>query len=317
METRIIGAPLRSVLGGLYVLVTVRRLRAKLHEIAPDVVLSFLTQTNVITILATQRMSVRTIVSERNDPKLQNHRLRVELLRRLVYRWSDMVTANTQGALASLAQYVPEGKLAFLPNPISIPPNRESVQFSAPTYVCVARLVPQKGIDILLKASAIALQHLTGWRLAMIGDGPLREQLQALAQELGIAERIDWLGEVNDPFPYLRAAQFFVSTSRFEGSPNALLEAMSCGLAAIVTDASPGPLELIGNGEAGLIVPPNDVEATAAAIIRLAIDGELRASFGKAAEQRSEPHQLETAFATWRELIGRRVQCDAGLEGAT
>jgi glycosyltransferase involved in cell wall biosynthesis len=137
----------------------------------------------------------------------------------------------------------------------------------------------------------------------MIGDGPLREQLQTLARDLGIAEKVDWLGEVSDPLRYLRAAQFFVSTSRFEGSPNALLEAMSCGLAAIVTDASPGPLELISNGEAGLIVPVNDVQATAAAIMRLATDHELRASLGQAAARRAKPHQLEAAFAVWRKLI--------------
>jgi GalNAc-alpha-(1->4)-GalNAc-alpha-(1->3)-diNAcBac-PP-undecaprenol alpha-1,4-N-acetyl-D-galactosaminyltransferase len=290
-------------LGVLNLLLKTRRLRAKLTEIAPDVVLSFLTQTNVITILATRGLSVRTIISERNDPKLQHHRRRVELLRRLLYRWSDLVTANTHAALDSLQEYVPEGKLAFLPNPVAIPPARENASFTAPTYLSVGRLVPQKGIDTLLKASAEALQHLSGWRLAIIGDGPLRAQLQALAQELEIAERVDWLGQVSDPFPYLRAAQFFVSTSRFEGSPNALLEAMSCGLAAVVTDASPGPLELVGNGEAGIVVPANDVEATAAAIMRLATDGELRASLGKAAAQRSEPHRLDTALATWRELI--------------
>jgi glycosyltransferase involved in cell wall biosynthesis len=302
-EAKFIGPPLRSALGALDICLTVGRLRAKLSEIAPDAVLSFLTQTNVITILATRGLPIRTIVSERNDPKLQRHRPRVELLRRFVYRWSDVVTANTQGALASLEQYVPKGKLAFLPNPIAIPSAGESAQFLAPTYACVARLVAQKGLDILLRASAQALQSLPEWRLAIIGDGPLRNDLQTLARDLEIADRVDWLGEVSNPFPYLRAAQFFVSTSRFEGSPNALLEAMSCGLAAIVTDASPGPLELVGGGDAGLIVPVNDVQATAAAITRLATDEQLRASLGQAAARRAKPHQLDSALAVWCELI--------------
>jgi len=302
-EAKIIGPPLRSALGVLDICLTVGRLRAKLNEIAPDVVLSFLTQTNVITILATRGLPVRTIVSERNDPALQKHRRRVELLRRLVYRWSDVVTANTQGALSSLEGYVPKDKLAFLPNPTLILSTHKSAQLSSPTFICVARLVDQKGIDILLKGSAQALQSLPGWRLAIIGDGPLREEMQNLARDLKIAERVDWLGEVSDPFPYLRAAQFFVSTSRFEGSPNALLEAMSCGLSSIVTDASPGPLELIGDEEAGLIVPVNDVEATAAAIIRLATDEDRRVSLSQAAARRAHPHQLGLALEVWRELM--------------
>ena len=93
-------------------------------------------------------------------------------------------------------------------------------------------------------------------------------------------------------------------TSRFEGSPNALLEAMACGLPAVVSDASPGPLELIGAQEdAGLIVPVEDAEATASAIVRLATDNALRIRLGEAARNRTQIHHLDNAMQVWLEVL--------------
>jgi glycosyltransferase involved in cell wall biosynthesis len=277
-------------------------LRRRLRAIRPDAVLSFLTQTNILTLLAVRGLPIRVVISERNDPARQQHNLRVVLLRNLLYRRSDMVTANSTGAVESLASIVPREKLALLPNPLCLSDRGATVTFEAPTFITVTRLVAQKGIDVLLKAAAIAFAKLPEWRLAIIGDGPLGEELQVLARDLGIASRVDWLGYLDDPIPYLRAAQFFVLTSRFEGSPNALIEAMACGLASVVSDASPGPLELIGD-DAGLIVPVDDDEATAAAIMTLANDGGLRARLGKAAIKRTEIYQVDRAMRVWLDLL--------------
>ena len=74
-------------------------------------------------------------------------------------------------------------------------------------------------------------------------------ELKEQARKLGVEDSVDWVGHVSDPFPLLRGAKLFVMTSRFEGTPNALLEAMACGLPAVVSDASPGPCELIGTDE--------------------------------------------------------------------
>jgi glycosyltransferase involved in cell wall biosynthesis len=280
-----------------------RWLRRTVRAINPDAVLSFLTQTNIMTLLATRGLSVRTVVSERNDPRLQHHRQRVLLLRRLVYPLSDIVTANSQGAVSALETIVPKQKLAFLPNPLSPSSGEVAVTYDAPTIVTVTRLVEQKGVDVLLKAAARAFDVLPEWRLVIVGDGPLRDELQALAGDLGIDERVDWIGQVADPVPYLRKAKFFVLTSRFEGSPNALLEAMACSLPAVVSGASPGPLELIGE-DAGLIVPVEDVDVTADAIIRLAQDEALRVRLGTAALARTRVHELDNAMQIWLELLG-------------
>ena len=279
-----------------------RWLRRLIQSLGPDAVLSFLTQTNIITIAATRGLGIRTIVSERNDPRLQQHRRRVVALRKLTYPWADVVTANTYGALSTMGSFIPKKNLAFLPNPIKSHGLSASASFAQPTFIAVTRLVEQKGIDVLLKAAAIAFNKVPYWQLAIMGDGTLRHELQALANKLGIATRVKWYGQVDNPIPYLKAADAFILTSRFEGSPNALLEAMACGLPPIVSDASPGPLELVGN-EAGLIVPTEDVNATAEAIVALASDDKLRKRLGAAALERTRMHELDNAMQIWRELL--------------
>ena len=281
-------------------------LRRRLREINPGAALSFLTQTNILTILATRGLGIRTVISERNDLRLQKHRRRVEVLRKATYRWADCVTANSHGAVSAMAGFVPADKLAFLPNPLPAHDNGAAVEFGAPTFITVTRLVEQKGLDVLLRACAKAFPALPSWRLAIVGDGPLREELERFADQLRIADRIEWIGHVKDPVPFLRGAEFFVLTSRFEGSPNALLEAMAAGLPAVVSDASPGPIELIGGAEAGMVVPVENIDATSEAIVQLAQDADLRKRLGDAAKDRTSGHQLENAMQTWLNILNRR-----------
>ena len=147
-------------------------LRRTIRDIEPDAVLSFLTQTNIITVLATRGLGTHTVISERNDPRLQRHRPRVEYLRRIVYRWADVVTANSKGALAALEAFVPKDKLAFLPNPLVVMSVGDAVALPARTVITVGRLVEQKGLDVLLAAWSKASPALPGWRLAIVGRRP-------------------------------------------------------------------------------------------------------------------------------------------------
>jgi GalNAc-alpha-(1->4)-GalNAc-alpha-(1->3)-diNAcBac-PP-undecaprenol alpha-1,4-N-acetyl-D-galactosaminyltransferase len=280
-------------------------LRRTIRNIEPDAVLSFLTQTNIITLLATRGLGTHTVISERNDPRLQRHRPRVEHLRRMVYRWADVVTANSKGALAALEAFVPRHKLAFLPNPLMAMCVGDATALRARTVITLGRLVEQKGLDVLLAAWSKASPALPGWRLAIVGDGPLENELKALASALGIQDTVDWLGYIADPFTLLRGSDLFVMTSRFEGTPNALLEAMACGLPAVVSDASPGPSELVGSDEtaAGLTVPVEDSAATAEAIIRLARDQTLRNRLGLAARERVRAHDADRAVEVWLKVL--------------
>ena len=127
--------------------------------------------------------------------------------------------------------------------------------------------------------------------------------LKTLAAELAITEFVQWRGNVDNVTDFYRAADIFVSASRHEGAPNALLEAMSCDLPAIVTDGSPGPLEYVDNGVNGLVVPVNDADQLAAAMLRLASDADLRLTLAIAARTRIAKHDHAAVMSHWQQVM--------------
>ena len=258
----------------LYLAFETLGLRRALRRIDSDLVVSFGTAVNVITLKACRGLGRRVVISERNDPG----RL-IKLWERIwhdYYPLADVVTANTRGALSDMRDFVAQRKLAFVPNPLRLPNGNghhghghganKPAATAAPFVLTVGRLVEDKAQDVLLDAFAQTGEAFSDWRLAIVGDGQLAGPLQAQAKALGIAERVDWHGIVSDPYDFYRSAHVFALPSRVEGTPNALLEAMSCGLAVVVSDGAPGPLELVEDGVTGLIVPVNDPAKLAAAL---------------------------------------------------
>lgn len=283
---------------------TISRLRAKLATINTRCVVSFMGTINLHTIVACRKLDRRVIISERNDPAVQKLGVPWEVARKKYYRQADLVTANSQGALKTLESYVERSKLAFVPNPLTPVPEVAPYHVGAPYFVVVARLHPQKAHDILLSAFARVTRVLPAWRLVVVGKGELEKSLKEQAQELGIQKQVDWRGHVANPFPYYLGASVFVLPSRHEGMPNALMEALSCGLPSIITNASPGPLELVTHEKNGLVVPPDDATALANAMVRLAKEDELRKQMGLLARQSVSGYAETAALATWGKVIG-------------
>lgn len=135
--------------------------------------------------------------------------------------------------------------------------------------VCAARLSEQKGVDILLHAIARVLRDGVQCKCVIVGDGPLRTQLLEQSLKLGLSNQVLFEGFRADVLPYLQSANAFVLTSRSEGLPLSILEAMACGLPCIVTDVG-GSAEAVTNKVDGLVVPPESVDAVADAISYLA-----------------------------------------------
>ncbi len=278
-------------------------LRCIFKEAGASVVISFLPVPNILTILATFGLNASTVICERNDPSLQVLKFPWNSLRRLFYRYADTVTANSHGAVNTLKKYVPEKKLFFVPNPLTVSPSNDAIKKTGPLILTVGSLTPQKAHDILLYAFARIVKIKPEWRLAIVGDGHLKNKLKTMARQLGIADHVDWHGQVGDPFPYYRAADIFVLPSRFEGMPNVLLEAMSCGLPVIVSDASPGPLEYVVHETSGLVVPANNVEALSAAIQRLITDKELRSRLGRKAIACLADCEISKVLKKWENVL--------------
>ena len=307
----------RSLLGALLAnLDRVRRLRKALRDSGAEVAVAFIMPTVVLTVLASLGLDIRVVACERNDPARQSIGSVWNALRRITYPRADAVTANSRGVLAAFQSYVPADKLLYVANPLSPPSRSDRACFQAPTILSIGRLHRQKAYDILLRAFALFSEEHGDWRLAIMGEGPEAETLQSLANELGIGDRVDWLGTQPDSYAWLQGAQMFVLVSRHEGTPNALLEAMACGLPGSVSDASPGPLELISDGLTGLVVPGEDQVALAAQMRRLAQDSALSRKLGEAAKQRLGTHGAEAALKTWEHAIEMALRSETRHAGS-
>jgi len=278
-------------------------LRRAVRESGAARVLSFTGAMNVQTVLATRGLGVRVCISERNDPNRQSLGRVWDILRRWTYPMADLVTANSHGALATLARFVAAEKLVFLPNPVDVPRSTAVAPISGQVILNIGRLTPQKGQDVLLDAFANIAGVHGDWRLAIVGTGECEDALRGQAARLGISDWVSFKGQVDDPFPFYRAAQIFVLPSRFEGTPNALLEAMSVSLPCIVSDASGGPLEFVEDGASGLVVAAGDAGQLSAALTRLIEDPDLRSALGTAGCERLRLNSMATVLKIWAEAL--------------
>ena len=276
-----------------------------LQRHCPRRVVSFLSRTNMRICSAMWWRDCHLVVSERNDLTKQQLPFPWPRFRRLLYRRADVLTANTKGVMDSLVPLFQAQKLALLPNPLPMPVVPVSVGSAGDRqgFVSVARLVPQKGIDVLIRALAQTTGAARDWTLNLVGDGPEREALQRQVQQAGLQEQVQFLGFRSDPQTFLLQAGVFVLPSRFEGMPNALLEAMAAGLAVVVTDASPGPLEVVMHGVSGLVVPSDDPFALAEALDRLATDPLLRERLGAAARDTLRQLDWPVVGPIWESLV--------------
>lgn len=280
----------------------VRALRDVLSELRPDVVMSLLGSANIMTISASVGMRHRLIISERNDPTKQRLNSPWEELRPIIYPKADVISANTEEALGSMQRYCPQERLVYMPNPL-IFGDAVGGGSRSKSLLFLGRLVHQKGPDILIDSFARFSRAVPDWRLEIAGDGPLGDELRARVRKLGLAERVIFHGAVDDPAPLLASCDIFVLASRFEGTPNALLEAMAHRMCCIVTDASPGPLKLIDDGVSGLVVRTECVESLSNAMSRLALDERLRVALGAAAFDRVQEFGLESVASIWDQIL--------------
>jgi glycosyltransferase involved in cell wall biosynthesis len=168
--------------------------------------------------------------------------------------------------------------------------------------VGLGRLSHLKGFDVLLRALGLVSKS-KGWGLIVLGEGEDRVLLEQLATELGIDERIWFPGWSRKPGPTLRDSTVFVLPSRLEGWGLALLEAMAQGLPVVAADCPAGPAEMIRQEVNGLLVPPDDPQALAAAIERLIEDPMLRERLAEAATAVRDTYSIERVAAKWERLF--------------
>lgn len=306
------GSLLKSVVAGIPLL---RRLR-------PAVCLSFLTRANIVNTLAAKALSYPAIISERVNPS-SHHPANLSgatarWLTRALYPRAHAVICPSQGIADDLVAHfgVADARITVIANPVDAVALREASQAPAspPTarayLVTMGRLVENKNIAMLLRALAASRCLLD---LVIVGDGPLRGYLERLATMPGLQARVHFTGFVANPFPLVRNARAYLSSSNAEGFPNSLVEAMALGVPVIATNCRSGPSEILDGRPAleiegvhradyGVLIPVDDAGSMAAAL-DLMMQDEIRSHYAAKAIEGASRYGLAPAVdANWRVL---------------
>lgn len=246
-------------------LARLRSIIAELKRDRPDIVQSFQFYANFYASLAGRICRIPDIGALRNDG-LSEMRQFGRALGRAGFRWPRVLAANSLVGMqnARILGTRPE-RLFHLQNVIDTahfcpPATEREAEDASWNLVAVGRMYPQKRFDRLINVMA-QLQTMPGRpvRLTILGDGPLRGELETLAANCGVADAVHFGGAVADTLPFLQLADAAVLTSDFEGTPNVVMEALACGLPVVTTDAG-GVREVMIDGETGTVVPLGGAE---------------------------------------------------------
>jgi glycosyltransferase involved in cell wall biosynthesis len=280
-------------------------LRRTILEESPDCVLSFIDGTNVLTLLAAKGTGIPVVVSERTNPARHVIPRPWRALRRLTYPWARAIVVQTMGA----AGYFPPAwrpRIVVVPNPVppcAASPAPARAEGGRRRIVSLGRLDPPKGFDRLIDAFASVAAERPDWDLVIFGEGPERAALTARIAETGLTARASLPGVVARPHEAFATSDLFVLSSHYEGFPNALCEALACGLPAIAFDCPSGPADIVRDGIDGRLVPAGDVVALTAAISALTGDDALRRSFAGRAPEIAGRFSLESVVASWEVVL--------------
>jgi glycosyltransferase involved in cell wall biosynthesis len=294
-----------------------RRVRWQLRHARLNVALSFMNVSNVCLALAGRGTGTVCIGAERSYPGAEVTSVVDKWVRWATYGCLDAVVAQTEDSAAWLRKHTRARKVAVIANPVILPlpagtpmvdPSR-CVRPDARLLLAVGRLDEVKCFDRLLRAfaQAVAAQASSPWQLAILGDGPLRAPLQAQVQQLGLQQRVLMPLRVGNVGDWLARADAFALTSRYEGYPNALLEALASGVPAVACDVLAGPRELIQDGVNGLLVPANSHAALTAALGRMMGDAPMRQRMASQAQLTLDKHSPELALARWEAVFAQAI----------
>jgi GalNAc-alpha-(1->4)-GalNAc-alpha-(1->3)-diNAcBac-PP-undecaprenol alpha-1,4-N-acetyl-D-galactosaminyltransferase len=288
-------------------IVLIVALRHAIVKTNPDRVISFIDATNIRVLLALYKLNLKVLVSERSDPRqVSTGREGWDLLRHRLYPLADRIILLHPEAMSFFSPKV-QARCRVISNAAFYSGGSAAKEPRSRNgenkLLSMGRLEREKGIDLLLHAfSRVAPRH-PSWFLDIWGEGPQRSLLQDLARDLNLSERVRFRGFTQSPFQVMQRSDLFVLPSRFEGFPNVLLEAMSCGLPSVSFDCPTGPGQIIRHGIDGLLVPPEDVGALIAALDRLMGNESERARLACRAPEVIERFSVSKIMGMWEDAV--------------
>jgi len=267
------------------------------------VLIGFMTTPNIYAILVSKLANISCLISERVHPNFTQASKIWFLFRKLIYPYTDYLIVQTKEIAHYFSDFINEEKIKIILNPlnpslikkINNKTERENIILN------VGRLDYQKNQDLLIKAFANISNK--NWKLILVGDGNKKHSYLALINELKINDSVELVGNIEDVSLYYNKSKIFAFSSRYEGFPNALTEALAFGLACISTDCPSGPTDLINNGENGFLIPVENQSELEMKLQLLMNDDKLRSDFSEKAKLGTEIFESDFVAKQWQELL--------------
>lgn len=286
-------------------------LRRVLLRQRPDVALAMMDTANVLLAIAAAGLkNLMTVGSEHIHPPQIRLAKPWGVLRAHLYGRLSAMTALTTESAHWLHRHTRARHVRVIPNAATWPLPAQAPHLPLPSgsgerrlLLAVGRLHAQKGFDILIPAFGRLARDLPDWHLVILGEGPDRKALEEQIAAIGLTDRVSLPGRAGNVAQWYEAADLYVMSSRFEGFPNTLAEAMAYGLPAVSFDCDTGPRDIIRHEVDGLLVPAGDAAALEAALRRLIVDPALRKRFAARAPEVRERFSLTSVSAQWEQLF--------------
>ncbi|MFI9101707.1 glycosyltransferase [Streptomyces fildesensis] len=294
-----------------YSALTDERIARHLAQLDADVVVGTRPGLNV----HIARQAPRTMVRVAQEHlTLDTHSTKLVLLLRRLYPRLDAVVTTTAADAAAYRRRIPGVRVTPVPN--SVPASDDDPSpCTEPVVVAAGRLAPAKCYDDLIRAFATVAAERPDWTLRLYGAGAERKKLAALVVELHAQDAVRLMGPASPLEPELAKASILAVSSSMESFGMTIVEGMRAGLPVVSTDCPLGPREIISDGVDGLLVPPRDIDAMAAALLRLINDDELRVTMGRAASVKGEQYDPDRIARLHEALFQRLLEARARRGG--
>ena len=279
---------------------SIQKMRKMFKKEAPDIIISFITRTNICTIIAGIGLNIPIFVSERNNPQVDPKSKITRLVRNIVYPLAKGIVFQTHFAKSCFSKKI-QNKSVVIYNPISS--DLYNVDLNAhrkKRIVSICRLNSQKNLPLLINAFASVSDKYPEYILEIYGEGELRKELQGL----GISEKCFLRGSTKNSLEILSTSEIFALASDYEGMSNALIEAMCCGCSCISTDSPAyAARELIHNNENGILVRVGDMEEFSEALDSFMSNSQIRNHCGINARQIEKKVNTKRIIDQWINFI--------------
>ena len=307
----------------LYTLVRPLRLYKLIRQISPDVIISNMDLTNISIILSKRifRFKIPLIISTHTNPKIayRKRKTYINILLKIFYfsKFIDkIITVSKEIQNIFENEYkIDKNKLETIYNSIDFERinelKKEKIFNSNDIFydnniikfITIGRLREVKGHKYLIDAFSEVKKQVPNSKLIIIGEGPLRRELEEKIKEIDLNNDVILLGFKKNPFKYLVNSDIFVFSSLYEGFPTVLLEALACGLPIISTDCKTGPREILDNGKYGFLVKVMDIQDLKIKMISLAKNKDLIGYYTKDSLKRADSFDIKKIVDKWIEII--------------